>query len=218
MPNWYRNIHELPLKHFETCIVDGNLAALVISGFPSPSDLEKSFANIMGEYSDYIGNGEYKIYVKTYKQIVDLNITHEQILFLISTLKSMVLLTSEGIVLNEEQLSICRIFASELNSLLKINFKLNPNNSEECGKELDRCERRNKANKIHLDLKNLEFESLQKKFGDNKGKHDKNYFNSMLIILSKHNGYSINKEKTVAEYCEFVKQFNIFFDKQSNKK
>ena len=197
MPNWYRNIHELPLKRFETCIVDGNLAALVISGFPSPDDLAAAWKSIINDYSDMMGNAEYKVYTGLFKEVAILKITYDQISIILSVLRK----------------QYVPYFCDELRELLSVNFPFDTANMEQYDADLDRCERRSKAIKIRLDLKQAEFDAIEAKFSkEGKVQYDHNFFISVLIKLSKHNGYKITNDITVAEYCNYMKEYKKYFE------
>ena len=107
-------------------------------------------------------------------------------------------------------------FRKQLYRLLRYKVTLNPNDPTSYFAELDKCERRAKAIKVQYDMKALEFEGVEKKFntGEEK-KQDRDFFTSMLVILSKHFNYRVTKDITVAEYCAMVKQYNLFYEKQS---
>jgi hypothetical protein len=112
-------------------------------------------------------------------------------------------------------------FCKELNNLLHTNCTFNVLDEKSYNAELDKCERRSRALKIRLDLKTMEFDAIKNKLGSKKGdKIDKNYFTSVLIVLSKHNGYQITKEIFVNEYIEYIKQFNRYCEEMEkiNKK
>ena len=217
--NWYRSIHELPLKHFETVYVDQNLFALVISGSPTIDDLSKAWENIQSEYADALGNADYKMYVSVYKEITLMNITYEQILFIVAPGDEEG--NGKGILLklcSPQFDTEVKFFANEINDLLRFRPRLNTNDPASYFAEVEKCYRRSKAIKIQLDMKRLEFEGVEKKFNKSGEQMEKSFFTSMLIFLSKHNGYKITKDITVAEYCEYVKQYNRFVELESKKK
>lgn len=192
---WYLNIFELPLSNFEECLINNNLSALIISGFPDPKELNTTWENIMQEYSEMLGNSEYGMYVALFKEVEVLKIKYETVLFLIKALR-----TYQS-----------RIFCDELNTFLFTDCKFNFADTKSYNAELDKCERQSGAKKIQLDLKLIEFEEIKKKVvGSDDGKIDKNYFTSVLIILSKHNNYRITKSIFVNEYCEYLNQFTQY--------
>lgn len=59
---------------------------------------------------------------------------------------------------------------------------------------------------------------MEKKMEAKEGaKIDKNYFTGVLIMLGRHNNYKISKEITVNEYCEYIRQYNLYCDEMSKK-
>ena len=195
--SWYQDISKLPLRNFEECFINNNLSALIISGFPTPQELHAAWENIMQEYSDSLGESEYNMYLNLWKEVELLRIDYESIRLLIMALRKV----------------YSKYFCDELNSLLFTSCKFDINDIPSYLSELDNCERRSGAKKIQLDLKKIEFEEIKKKVNGEKGQSiDKNYFTGVLIILSKHNNYRITKDIFVNEYCEYLKQFNFYYD------
>lgn len=192
-PRFYKSIHELPLTNFEDCLINNNVAALIISGFPEPSELQGAWENILQEYTEAMGNTEYVMYMNKLREIEILKLNYQMIGILIAALRK-----------NDSE-----YFKGELRAMLRVNFKFDTSNLETYLAELDKCERRMGGLKLNLDLRLMEFEEIKKRFdadgNKSKQKIDKNYFTTMLIILSKHNGYKITKDITTAEYCIYFK-------------
>jgi hypothetical protein len=171
-----------------------------VSGFPSPHDLHVAWENIMTEYTESLGNSEYTMYVTLYKQVEILRLEYEMIKFLIEACRK----------------HYSPMFCGELNRFLRLNLKFDISNTDLYFADVDKCERRSKAKKIQLDLKLIEFEEIKNKFSNGGKPIDKKYFTSVLIILSKHNNYRITKSIFVNEYCEYMRQFNLYCE-QMNK-
>lgn len=209
LKTWYRDIYSLPLRNFEECLLNKNLSALIISGFPTPEELNKAWESIVTEYSDSLGSVEYDLFGHLFKEVKNLEIDYACVQTCIGTLRKI----------------YSAYFCSELNMLLHINSKLDTLVDKEGNVKdvatylaiLDKCERRSKAMKIRLDLKTIEFDAVKDKMSGEGKEIDKNYFTSMLIILSKHNGYRITKEITVSEYCEYMKQFNLYCEQMRDQ-
>lgn len=202
---WYQNIYNLPLNKFEECLINNNLSVLTIGGFPTPVELNTAWSNIMEEYTTAIGDTEFQMYVELYREVELLKIDYSSIGLLISALRK----------------NYSKYFCDELNILLRTDCKFNVKDLTSYFAELDKCERRAGAKKIQLDLKLIEFEAVKKKVtGGKEEKIDKNYFTSVLIILSKHNTYRITKDIFVNEYCEYLKQFTQYCEemKKATKK
>jgi hypothetical protein len=172
--------------------LNNNLSALTISGFPTPKQLSDAWENIMQEYSDALGNAEFTMYAKMFKEVEVMRLNYQMIEILISALRKF----------------YSPKFCKELNEMLYVNFKFDINNTDNYFADLDNCQRRMGGLKMNLELKIIEFEEIKKSFDKdgNKKKIDKNYFTSMLIVLSRVNGYRITKDIFVNEYCEYYKQ------------
>mgnify|MGYP007007267519 CR=1 FL=1 len=209
--NIYRSIQTLPLHKFIDCIVpieneDGteqqSLASLIISGSPTETELKEAWANILQEYSEKIGNAEYKVYIKLYQEIIILELSLEQVYSLVDILQHCY----------DESL------AKELNELLKTDCKFNWKDQASYQAELLKCIRRSKSIKIQHDLKMMQFEAIQKKHEGKEQKQDRAYYTSMLVTLSDHAKYHITEMITVAEYCERIKRFTQFVENLKSKK
>jgi hypothetical protein len=195
---WYRNIADLPLIKYIECVVDGNLAALIISGYPSQEQLESAWVEIAEQYADIMGDAEHKMYIKLYKELVILNIEYQQILSLIEVLTMVQY----------------KPFEQKLNELLFTNFSFT-NNRE---KELDTCFRLSKSTLLKIDMKKAHLDALKEK-GENSDKTPtREYFQSILITLSDHSKYPVLDTITTFEFCERVKRFTQFVEKQKAEK
>lgn len=182
--------------------MNGNLSALVISGFPTQEQLTSAWENIIQEYTDAMGDGEYNMYLNMYKEVELMRIDYESIKFLIAALRKI----------------YSPFFHEELKKLLRVDLKLNENDIPTYLAELDKCGRRLNGIKINLDLKQIEFDQVKNKLEEKEiAKIDKNYFTSVLVTLGRFNNYRLTKDIFVNEYCEHVKQFSLHLD-QLNKK
>ena len=206
-PLYYNSIHQLPLNKFIDCIVDNNISALTIEGFPSPQQLAEAWETILAQYTEIVGTQEYRLY----KETAVLKIQIDQIN----------MLAHRG---NDElQPGILRMvydedLAKELNSLLKTNCRFNYLDPKSYHAELDKCINRSKALKIQLDLKNLRFKAIQEKNSKHEKKQlDRQYFISILITLSDFAKYRIEENIKMSEYCERLKRFADYCDQQAKK-
>lgn len=195
---WYRNITDLPLNKYIECAVDGNLAALIISGYPSQEQLESAWLEIAEQYADMMGDAEHKLYIKLYKELIILNIEYQQILSLIKVLT----------------LVKFELFEQKLNEILFTNFSFTTNRE----KELDTCFRLSKSTLLKIDMKKAQLDGLKDK-GEKKGKGPtREYFQSILITLSDHSKYPVLDSITTFEFCERLKRFTQFVEKQKAEK
>lgn len=189
----YESIYDLPFSNFISCIADNNLAALIKTGFPPIEALQVAWASIYEQYSDAIADNEAKLYLSLYKEITRLQIAIEEINKLVDVLKNF----------------FVPQFITRLNKILNTAFVFDVKNPEDYDNKLQRCLNRSKGFLINLEIKKSEFEAIKNK---NEGKEKVNlreYFSSMLNILSKHNAYRINSsEITVFDYIDLLKSLN----------
>lgn len=201
-PKYFRSIAELPLNRYVDCLVNDNLAALIISGFPDPLELAKAWADIQMEYHDAIGDAEYRNYAEQLRQISIKKVTYSQINMCITQLAEIVQQDAR----NEEVTELKSWFAAELNLLLNTNFVFDLDNPEAYINNLSRCINRSKGVKIDLELKLAAFEAVEKKYKDGGEKATADYFQSVLITLSDAAGFHLKDDITVLEYCKRVRR------------
>lgn len=138
LSKWYQSIYELPLRQFEDCLINNNLSALVISGFPLPDVLQAAWVNILQEYADAIGNSEHRMYMNLMKELEMLRIDVECLKILTTTLRSM----------------YSKYFCQQLNEMTGASCQFNWDDQKSYQRDIDRCERRGKSYKIRYDEEN----------------------------------------------------------------
>jgi hypothetical protein len=185
---WYRSITTLPLTKFIDVAVDKNYAALVISGFPDPQELVKTWGEIQQQYADAIGDTEHSVYKMLFGEINLLLIKYQEIQLLVKTLRWFYYAP----------------LAEQINDLLNTAFEFNPYDNEAYQKQLDICLNMSKAFKIDCDLKSIHFKSIQDK--NTGGGYTREYFQSILITLSDYAKYQIEENITVFQFCERIKR------------
>jgi hypothetical protein len=200
-PELYRSITSLPLCKFIDVIVDKNLSALIISGYPSKEELESAWADIQTQYADAIGDQEHRLYLTLYKEVHILAITLEQIESLIRFLEQLA-----PYDIPHEQLEP---LWKALNSLLFTSFKFNPDNKDEYLKLLKGCYNRSRSIKIDMDLKLANFKSIEEKQGEGQG-YTRELFQSILITISDFAKYEIWDTITVFVFCERLRRYNQY--------
>jgi hypothetical protein len=180
LPNWYRSIVELPLNKFMDVQVDNNLAALTISGFPSPNDLTTAWNDIQQEFADAIGTAQHKMRLAVLKEIMQLKVKLAVITDMVDLMRQV----------------YYKPFADRLNKLLFTKYAFDYTNLEQYNKELTACINRSKSIKINIDLKELSLEAKKPKEGEGEVivKNTRERYLSDLIILSDHAGYQIHAE------------------------
>lgn len=193
---WYQSIVDLPLNRFIDCACNGNLSALIISGFPHREQLTMAWAEINEQYSEAMGDSTHKLYVTLFKEVTALTIDLRQISALIEMLHQVEY----------------KPFEQRLNKLLFTNFKFAENRT----KELETCARLSKSIMVKIDLKTARLTAMQATNAE-KEKPKKEYFYSVLITLSDHAGFAIPDSIAVFEYCERVKRLSEYVEKQKRK-
>lgn len=202
---YHQVIDNLPLSNFIDCMVDGNLSALIISGFPPEEDLKKAWEHIKAEYAERIGQHEYKLYVSMYKEISQLRITLDQI-DLITARED----KEKGIKPGILRLCYDEFFAGEINKILRRNCKFNWKDQKSYMAELDKCYTMRGGYKIRYDLLNLRFEAIEAKQKAEPGEPiTRAYFTSILVTLSDYQAkHSLSDNIKMGEYCERLKRWN----------
>lgn len=200
---WYRRINDLPLRNFIDATINGNLSALIISGYPTEQQLAEACQEIQFQFHDALGNEAYKQYVNQLRAITDLRVTYNQIQICVKQLCDIL----EGGVKTSEIEDIEKYYQYELNRLLKVNFVFDKNNRDAYLQTLNRCLNRSKGIKIDLDIKVQNFEAIEKAH-ETAEPIDGSYFQAMLITLSDAAGYHLSDGITVLEFCERIKRLN----------
>lgn len=173
--------------------MDGDLRALIISGEPPRIELQKAAELISQQYTDAIGDMDYKMYCQTLKEITLLQLTLEQVNNLVNTLRE----------------AYNPVLAKALNKLLTTNFTFDITNLEGYDKMLDRCISRSKALQIQLDIQMKRYEQLQTKFEGSGKKPTREYYKGILMTLSDAAGYNLPEDSmTVWEFAERMRRFH----------
>lgn len=189
----YLAITELPLSRFIRLSVDGDYQALVISGEPPLNELQKAAELISQQYTDTIGDIDYKLYCQTLKEITLLQLTLEQVNNLVNTLRE----------------AYNPVLARALNSLLSTNFTFDITNLAGYDRMLDGCISRSKSLKIQLDIQLKRYEQLQTKFEGDGKKPTREYYKGILMTLSDAAGYNLPEDSmTVWEFAERMRRFH----------
>lgn len=203
--NIYRSIDKLPFNKFVDCICDENLQPLIISGYPTHSQLQVAWTNIIQQYTEAIGNLEFSIYKKLYSVVSELSLKYDQIICLCG---------KEGIL----KVAYSRYLCNELNKLVNASFTFDYKDWDSYQMELARCEKRGAAIKIQLDLKLLQLYAIKKKSEGVDEKQDRAYYISIMIQLSNYAKFIIPETITLFEYCQRLKQYKQYIDSLNTKK
>ncbi len=200
---YYQSIQHLPLNRYKDCLINDNLSALTISGFPTNEQLNEAWSKICQEYADAAGNDEYGLYLKLFKQVHLLNTEIAQVKICVEQLELLTTLPDSLM----EKAEYRDIWSKEVNKLLLTQFIFDFNNIELYRRNLQRCLNRSKGTKLELDIVMARYEAIKQKYEEGK-KPDEAYFNAILITLSDHAGFHLTDAITVFEYCERIKRLN----------
>lgn len=202
---WYKGIINLPLNKFIECLVDSNLSALTISGFPTPTQLHAAWSDIQQEYADAIGSSETKIYMKKWAELVRAQVKLACIEDMIELLHSV----------------YYEPFAQRLDVELRVMLKLDYTQPEDYFKKLKSAHTRSRGLKIALDMMQIQFAAMQEKFKGTGKLPTREYFYSYLYTLSDYAKYEIKDTITVFEFCTRVNRYGKYcedMEKLHNKK
>lgn len=202
LSTYHSSIDTLPLCRFIDCIVDNNLAALVITGEPNYNELRRAWSNILGEYSDAVGNAEYRVYVSVFKEVTELELK-------LSAITSAIDILRQGIY--------SRYLCDALNKDLRASFRFNYKDPASFQAEVEKAYRRSKAIKVQLDLKEMHLRSLEAKHTDGK-RPDRRYYDAILVSLSDFAKYEITESITVSKFCERLKRYNAHCEQLKSRK
>ena len=210
MPKYYQFITDLPLRHFISCAVDGNLSALTIEGFPDESELIQAWVNIQQQYADAIGDLEQRLFWDLYKEVSQLHIDMVAVNTCCEQLSEWHNALCDLPLSQPEQAAIL-IYLSELkdslNKTLNSTFELDPT-KESFHDEIKKALRKGKAFHLLYNIKNANLDEMKKKFEGGE-KPTKEYYMSILMTLSKNEGYKLTIDtETVFEFCERIRRFN----------
>lgn len=202
--SFYQSIYKLPLFKFEEVLLTENLAALTILGFPTPEDLFAAWQEIMCEYSEAMGNGEYRVTQRLMQEINDLEIKFQLINLGCQSLKNV----------------YSQIMIDIINQHLRTKYEFKWGNPKYLS-DIESCIRRAKGFKVTKEIKQEQLKAIEAKMNAGEAKQiDKNYFTQMLIILGRYNHYKISKDIFVNEYCTYVNDYASYVDAmdRANKK
>jgi hypothetical protein len=187
---WYQSIVELPLHCFIDCLVDGNLARLVIEGEPEPGELLKAWQAIQVQYADAMKDKEYMHFVVTQRQVLELQVFIGQVELLINELTSFYVAA----------------FHAKLNKSMRHEFKLDPSNPEQYDGELLRAKRRTQGFKIDLQLKEDALHKLEARMSGKGSTPTREYFITLKVRLQNQLKREISFDMTTYEFCETIRQ------------
>lgn len=186
----YSDCSKLPLDRFIDCLVDNDLSQLIISGTPTPEQLQETWDKIYLEYCQLSQNGTYNETLELYREIYDLrakiSIVNNTIQYLqISYDRELVLILNKlalGCTVTEEDKG--EVLIDKLNGVIARMKKWFPK----------------------LKQREKELEELRK---ENTGKVDRSYFDNWLDAISIDFGFMIESSRiTVSRFCRAIAKLN----------
>jgi hypothetical protein len=195
---WYQTIAELPLSEFIKVAVDGNLSALIISGFPTEQQLRKAWEDISSDYADMIGDHEARLYFQLTRDLTVMTITLNQIEHLVKLLSDYRYPPMEKM----------------LNDILRTRFHFTENRKA----ELKKCLAMSKGISLKKDLKEMQLAGMRTKFEKEETAPTREYFQAILITLSDFAKYHISEHITTYEFCERIHRLNKALETKKAKK
>lgn len=185
----YNSCYDLPLSRFIKCICDEDYLALIIEGEATPEALSEVWAKIYQEYIDLMGNTSNDYMLTLMMEVNRLYFRHESIVRAVELLRS--------------------YRFDELVSMLKkegFNLQFNPNDADAYGNDLKKVTTRAKSLLVEMEQKKSQLDLLKQTKGS--GSVTREFFDKILVTLSKFMGFKINKDKTtVTEYIYTLKDY-----------
>ena len=197
----------MPLSKYIECLVNKNLNALTISGFPTREELQDAWFEIQQQYADAMGDNEQRAYFELMREAGLLKGAYEQVGLCAKRLYFIeeYFFSGPEHPLYEDAKTFIERFGREINRLTNSKFDFKDHSNFH--KNIQRCINRSVSLKISYELKYSQLKAIEDKF--EKGEEPtKSYFYSILITLSDHAKYQLNDSITVFEFCERIKRLN----------
>lgn len=194
----YHTCSECPLSVFIKCLVDSDIYALVISGTPTVEDISEAWANLFSEY-------------------LDLNNDNEAV-YILNLQKDICILQNKIDIVEALLFSLTAVYDKRLVAILEdydifIDLET-PQTEKEYLEAINIADIRLAPVRLNLETKNKELNEY--KAGKDAQTIDAQYFQRMLVRLSKHQGYKIIAEQTtVAEFILLTEEFFEYYKKEN---
>jgi hypothetical protein len=177
-------ITELMMDKFIDGICNGNLKVLVIEGDPSVAVLEKAWSSIYQQYLDNMGDEEQK---QSAKLITEINLLESRCNLVRLVVKRLRLQHSAEVI-------------EDLKKVVAVDVVLDPADPDTYKKGLSRI--LSKCRRWELDIQGKKEELALLQPDSSEEKIDAIHFDKIIIRLSRHMKFKVNKFKTaVSEFC-----------------
>lgn len=179
----YHTCSSLPIELFINCLVEENLANLIIYGNPPAIALQEAWSKIYEEYIDLIGDAHQKFYIKVSKEYSNLLARYT------------LLNTSIDVLAHVFHPELAKKITGEIGG----NFKFDIKNPVAYMSDIDGLRNRVKSLKIELQLKELELNTLQQSQSGEPVTRE--YFTTIFINLRAFYKYYVPTTVSVSEFC-----------------
>lgn len=192
----YRDINSLPLYLFIDCMVDDKIHSLVISGNPTPEELQDAWADILMEYNEVMADNEGKLFFSLHKQILQKEIELRMIDHALFVLKS----------------EYIPRLVDTLNKLFSSGILLDPTDQDDYHNKLQIFRNLKASILMNRDMKRIQYEAIQAKRSQSSQRPDRRYFQTILLNLSDYVKYEVDENISVFTFCERFRRLNKFLE------
>lgn len=199
----YTSLSDIKLRVFIDCIVDSDYSGLIKSGNPSQADLSQAWKKIFFQYRDLMKNDQEMLYLTVLKELGQL----EADISLLTCFLSII----------ERQLAPSWMVKA-VNEILESQYEFDPGKTEQFQKEINSARSRMKSIVIRKKLLDEQRKGLDSAIVSQGKGMDRDFFSTMLIILSDHAKYVISDNITAFEFCERFRRFKAHVDSINVKK
>lgn len=185
----YEHCNEFPLSRFITCLCDNDYSVMLIDGEATEEELQQAWAKIYDEYLDLTSKNNNNEFLFLWNEYESLFYKHTVI---------------------EQCVELLKWWHDEnLVGILKqhgYNFPFNPEDTERYWKDLERVVTRSKKLLLDMKVRKEQLDAIQS--ASSGAKIDRNYFDTILVVLSKFSQYHIDEEKTTVG--RYVNMLNLY--------
>lgn len=197
----YTSIVDLPLYLFMDAICDEKLHSIVISGYPTPDELERAWEELLHQHNEKMGDAESRLMFSLFKQILQRDCELKMIDIALAILVD----------------SYVPRLVEELNGIFHVSFSLDFSNRQDYDQKLQVFRNLKGSVKMTRDLKQLQYDSIKKKKESSNKKPDREYFQTMLLNISDFAKYEVNDHVSVFTYCERINRLTKFLESLDKK-
>lgn len=223
------------MRRFIEVVCELSLTALIYEGQPDEEEkaglfdrLEEAWKTIQQEYSDAIGESDYKFYINQQRNVSMLLTKYKTLMAILEVMERFPFDLVE--YWNEEELQAIKtemgFHHAEVNKLVSQQFIFDISDEKKYRIELKKATSMGKNFKVIFDRKNQELKDIETKTGQtNKGEETvpvtRRYFQTMLIFLGDNINTVLDDSMTVFAFCERIRRYNAhqeYLSRQTHKK